>query len=64
MMSLGTTNKLFKGNHDLLILSEIKSKGAEKVGFTEGYDVDSEKWFNAASLFCRNNITKVFVFSK
>jgi hypothetical protein len=27
--------------------------GLEKVGFTEGYDFDLKKWFNAASIFVK-----------
>jgi hypothetical protein len=27
--------------------------GYEKIGFTEGYDVDPKRWFNAASTFVK-----------
>lgn len=27
--------------------------GSEKIGFTEGYDFDPKRWFNAASTFVK-----------
>ncbi len=42
-----------RGASKFFIFYKLVPKGLLKVGFTEGYDEDLKKWFNAASSFVK-----------